>query len=187
MKQSDNMDFETRIPVREVMKLHPTTIDGNATTAEAAQVMCRDEVGSCIVLHHNLPIGIVTEEDFNCKIMALDKKPGEVFVRDVMSTPLITIGADASIADAARMMANKRVRRLPVVNGDQKVIGIITVRDILSIATEMNEIMSDLIEINRVQAYNDGICDRCGSMSDELRNFDSQNLCPICREEESIL
>ncbi len=187
MKQSDNMDFETRIPVREVMKLHPTTIDAHATTAEAAQAMCCDKVGSCIVLQNNLPIGIVTEEDFNCKIMALNKKPGEVFVKEVMSTPLITIGADATIAEAARMMSQSRVRRLPVVNGDQKVIGIITVRDILSIATEMNEIMSDLIVINRVQDYNDGICDRCGSLSDELRYIDNQNLCPICRDEESIV
>jgi len=187
MKQSDNMDFETRIPVREVMKLHPTTIDAHATTAEAAKAMCRDGVGSCIVLQNNLPIGIVTEEDFNCKIMALNKKPGEVFVKEVMSTPLITIEADASIAEAARMMSQKRVRRLPVVNGDQKVIGIITVRDILSIATEMNEIMSDLIVINRVQDYNDGICDRCGSLSDELRYIDNHNLCPICRDEESII
>ncbi|RQD81687.1 MAG: CBS domain-containing protein [Methanocalculus sp. MSAO_Arc1] len=181
------MDFETRIPVREVMKLHPTTIDAYATTADAARAMCRDEVGSCIVLQNNLPIGIVTEEDFNCKVMAKDRKPGEVYVKDVMSTPLITIGGEAVIADAAKMMVKSRVRRLPVVDADQKVIGMITVRDILGVANEINEIMTDLIVINRMNDYHAGICDRCGSMSDDLVTFDSQTICPVCREEESIL
>ena len=181
MKQSDNMDFETRVPVREVMKLHPTTINASATTAEAAKAMCRDEVGSCIVLQNNLPIGIVTEEDFNCKVMAKDKKPGEVLVKDVMSTPLITIDADA-----ARMMVRNRVRRLPVVDSEQRVIGMITVRDILGVANEINEIMSDLIVINRIESYHAGVCDRCGSMSDDLIEIDTQNLCPVCRDEESI-
>ncbi|WP_346865173.1 CBS domain-containing protein [Methanocalculus sp. MSAO_Arc2] len=186
MRQSDNMDFETRVPVREVMKLHPTTIDAYATAADAARAMCRDEVGSCIVLQNNLPIGIVTEEDFNCKVIAKDRKPGEVYVKDVMSTPLITVGADAVIADAARMMVKKKVRRLPVVDTGQKVIGMITVRDILSVANEINEIMSDLIVINRMDDYHAGICDRCGSMSDDLMYFDNQNTCPVCRDEESI-
>jgi signal-transduction protein with cAMP-binding, CBS, and nucleotidyltransferase domain len=187
MKQSDNMDFETRVPVREVMKLHPTAVNADATTAEAARAMCRDEVGSCIVLQNNLPIGIVTEEDFNCKVMAKDRRPGEVLVKDVMSTPLITIDADAVIADAARMMVMNRVRRLPVVDVEQRVIGMITVRDILGVANEINEIMSDLIVINRMENYHAGICDRCGSMSDDLIEMDRQSLCPICRDEESIL
>ena len=186
MRQNDNMDFETHVPVREVMKLNPTTIDANATTAEAARAMCRDEVGSCIVLQNNLPIGIVTEEDFNCKVMAKDRKPGEVYVKEVMSTPLITIDSDAAIADAARMMVINRVRRLPVVNAEKKVIGILTVRDILSVANEINEIMNDLIVINRMNDYHAGVCDRCGSMSDDLMYLDNQNICPVCRDEESI-
>ena len=107
-------------------------------------------------------------------------------MKDVMSTPLITIGADAVIAEAARMMVTNRVRRLPVVDAEQRVIGMITVRDILSVANEINEIMSDLIVINRMENYHAGTCDRCSSMSDDLLEIDGQNLCPICRDEESI-
>src|SRR5690554_6910777 len=115
MNNSDAIRFETRIPVREVMQSHPTTIDVSETVARAAQIMCRDEVGSCIVLQNNLPTGIVTEEDINCKVVAKDLKPGDIHVSEIMSTPLITIGADKLVGDAAVMMVKHRVRRLPVV------------------------------------------------------------------------
>ena len=186
MNNSDTIHFETRVPVREVMRSHPTTIDVGETVARAAQSMCRDEVGSCIVLQNNLPIGIVTEEDINCKVVAKDLKPSEVYVSEIMSTHLITIGAEKLVGDAAAMMVKNRVRRLPVVE-NQMVIGIVTVRDILTVAAEVNELLADLIEINREEEYAMGVCDRCGKMSDDLSRVDSLMLCPTCREEEQLL
>jgi len=186
MNNSNAIRFETRIPLREVMQTHPATIDVGETVARAAQTMCRAGVGSCIVLQNSLPTGIVTEEDINCKVVAKNLKPGEVRVSEVMSTPLITIGADKLVEDAAAMMVKHRVRRLPVVE-DQMVIGIVTVRDILTIATEVNELLADLIEINREEEYAMGICDRCGNMSDKLSRVDNLMLCPACREEEQLL
>ncbi|MDI6718928.1 MAG: CBS domain-containing protein [Methanomicrobiales archaeon] len=181
------MQFETRVPLREVMRSRATTIDADASVARAAEMMCRDEVGSCIVLQRNMPTGIVTEEDINCKVVAKDLKPSSVPVRQIMSTPLITIGADKTVGDAAHLMVSKRVRRLPVVEG-QKVVGIVTVRDILSIATVMNDIMAELITINREEPVEMGVCSRCGIMSDDLRRVDDQLiLCPTCREEERLV
>lgn len=186
MNNNDTIRFETRIPVREVMQSQPTTIDAGETVARAAQTMCRDGVGSCIVLQDNLPTGIVTEEDINCKVVAKDLKPGSIHVSDIMSTPLITIGAEKLVGDAAAMMVKHRVRRLPVVEGPL-VIGIVTVRDILTVAAEVNELLADLIEINREEEYAMGVCDRCGNMSDDLSRVDNLMLCPVCREEEQLL
>lgn len=183
---SDTIRFETRVSVRDVMRSDPTTIEHNETVAKAAMAMCRDEVGSCIVLENSLPAGIVTEEDINCKVVARDRKPGSVLVNEVMSTPLITIGADKAVRDAAHMMIKNRVRRLPVVNEEKKVIGIVTVRDILSVSTEINELMNDLVEINREDVVEVGMCNRCGQMSDDLRRIDNVMLCPSCREEEFL-
>ena len=186
MNNSDTIRFETRIPVREVMQSHPITIDVGETVARAAQAMCRNEVGSCIVLQNNLPTGIVTEEDINCKVVAKDLKPGEVRGSEIMSTPLITFGVEKLVGDAAGMMVKHRVRRLPVVE-DQVVIGIVTVRDILTVAAEVNELLADLIEINREEEYAMGVCDRCGNLSDDLSRVDNLMLCPACREEEQLL
>jgi signal-transduction protein with cAMP-binding, CBS, and nucleotidyltransferase domain len=168
------------------MRRNPTTIRFEESVARAAIAMCRDEVGSCIVLQDNLPVGIVTEEDINCKVVAKDKRPGMVSVHEVMSTPLITIGSEKTVRDAAHMMIRNRVRRLPVIDEEQKVIGIVTVRDILTVSTEINELMNDLIEINRTEEVEVGLCSRCGQMSDDLRRQDTTMLCPSCREEDLL-
>jgi signal-transduction protein with cAMP-binding, CBS, and nucleotidyltransferase domain len=182
----DQIHFETRVPLTEIMQTEPTTIGIEANVASAAKAMCRDEVGSCIVLQDNLPIGIVTEEDINCKVVAKDKRPGTVLVSEIMSTPLITVSAGKTVGDAAHMMVRHKVRRLPVVNDHKKVIGIITVRDLLTVSTEMNDLMADLIEINRVEESFIGTCNRCGKMSDELKRVDNIMLCASCREEEFL-
>jgi signal-transduction protein with cAMP-binding, CBS, and nucleotidyltransferase domain len=183
---SDAMRFDTRVLLKEVMRRNPTTIPSEESVARAARAMCRDEVGSCIVLENNVPVGIVTEEDINCKVVAKDMQPGMVRVNQVMSTPLITIRSDKTVRDAAQMMIKNKVRRLPVVNEKNNVIGIVTVRDIVMVSTEINELMFDLIEINRTEEIEVGLCSRCGQMSDDLRRLDTMMLCPSCREEDFL-
>ncbi|WP_408669650.1 CBS domain-containing protein [Methanochimaera problematica] len=178
--------FHLDVPIKEVMRYNPVTIGAEATVWKAAEKMCRNEVGSCIVLQNNMPKGIVTEEDLNCKVVAKNKKPDEVYVSEIMSTPLITIDSDKKIGDATHMMVKNKVRRLPVVE-NQRVIGLVTVRDILSVSNELNEIMADLIRVNH--EYNDegtGICDSCGKMSDKLTSMDGRFVCPDCYHGDDI-
>jgi signal-transduction protein with cAMP-binding, CBS, and nucleotidyltransferase domain len=148
--------------------------------------MCHDEVGSCIVLTKSVPVGIITEQDINCKVVAKNRVPGDVYVHEVMSTPLITIGIDKTVEDAATIMMKHKVRRIPVVE-DSRVVGIVTVRDILAASNEMNGIMSNLIEINRLDEIVDGICDGCGGMSDNLVSVNGNMLCPGCLGEDEPL
>ncbi|MCK9631718.1 MAG: CBS domain-containing protein [Methanoregula sp.] len=187
MKKTNNaIRFETRVPIREVMAKNPIMIGIEATAAKAARTMCSEEVGSVIILKNTKPIGIVTEEDLACKVVAKDLKPSTIHVSDIMSTPLITVSADKTVVDAARMMVKHKVRRLPVVDETKKVIGIVTVRDLLTVSNELNELLTDLIEINREEIVEQGVCDRCSQMSDDLKRVDSVLLCPSCREEDHI-
>lgn len=185
-KTSNAIRFETRVPLREVMNRRLTTIGIDATVAKAAKAMCHDEVGSVIILDQNKPIGIVTEEDLACKVVAKDLKPSTVHVNDIMSTPLITVSADKTVGDAAHMMVKHKVRRLPVVDAANKVIGIVTVRDLLTVSNELNELLADLIEINREEIVEQGMCSRCSQMSDDLKRVDNLMLCSSCREEDNI-
>jgi signal-transduction protein with cAMP-binding, CBS, and nucleotidyltransferase domain len=187
MKKTDNgIRFETRVPLSEVMRPDPTTIGTGATVAQAAAAMCHDDVGSCIVLERNIPVGIVTEQDINCKVVAKDLLPSTVHVNEIMSTPLITVGAGKTVGDAAHMMVKHKVRRIPVVNTRKNVIGIVTVRDLLTVSNELNELMADLIEINREDLVEPAMCGRCSQMSDDLKRVDNQMLCARCREEDNI-
>ena len=185
-KTSNAIQFETQIPLREVMKTNPVMIDIEATAAKVAKTMCEEEVGSVIILRHNKPIGIVTEEDLACKVVAKDLKPSTVHVNDIMSTPLITVSAEKTVGDAARMMVKHKVRRLPIIDEHKTVIGIVTVRDLLTVSNELNELLTDLVEINREELVEQGMCNRCSQMSDDLKRVDNVMLCPRCREEDNI-
>ena len=185
-KTSNGMRFETQVPIRDVMKNNPTMLSIDATVAKAAKTMCHDEVGSVIILEDSQPIGIVTEEDITCKVVAKDLKPSTVQVKKIMSTPLITVSADKTVGDAAHMMVKHKVRRLPVIDAKKKVIGIVTVRDLLTVSNELNELLTDLIEINREEIVEQGMCNRCGQMSDDLKRVDNTLLCPRCRDEDNI-
>jgi signal-transduction protein with cAMP-binding, CBS, and nucleotidyltransferase domain len=187
MKKTTNaIRVETRVPLREVMQKNPLMIGIEATAAKAARAMCTEEVGSVIILKNTKPIGMVTEEDLACKVVAKDLKPSSVHVSDIMSTPLITVSADKTVVDAARMMVKHKVRRLPVVDEHKQVIGIVTVRDLLTVSNELNELLTDIIEINREEIVEQGICAHCSQMSDDLKRVDNLMLCPACREEENI-
>jgi signal-transduction protein with cAMP-binding, CBS, and nucleotidyltransferase domain len=168
------------------MKNNPTMIGIDATVADAAKTMCHDEVGSVIIIDRNKPIGIVTEEDITCKVVAKDLRPSTVHVNEIMSTPLITVSADKTVGDAAHMMVKHKVRRLPVIDTKKNVIGIVTVRDLLTVSNELNELLEDLIEINREELVEQGMCSRCSQMSDDLKRVDNFMLCSSCREEDKI-
>ncbi|NLD57990.1 MAG: CBS domain-containing protein [Methanomicrobiales archaeon] len=185
-KTSNAIRFETKVPLREVMIRNPASLALGASVAKAAKTMCGQGVGSVIILDHNKPIGIVTEEDINCKVVAKDLKPSTVRVNDIMSTPLITVSADETVGCAAHMMVKHKVRRLPCVDDADKVIGIVTVRDLLTVSSAVNDILEELIEINREELIEPGMCNRCSQMSAELKRVDNLILCPRCREEENL-
>jgi CBS domain-containing protein len=113
--------------VKDFMTKGVLTIDSTRTVIEAAELMSLKEVGDIIVTETEKPRGIVTERDFVRRVIA-KRKPLNTRISDVMSTPLITIGPNASLNEAARKMMNNRIRRLPVVER-HKLVGIIVVSD----------------------------------------------------------
>ncbi|MDR2855273.1 MAG: CBS domain-containing protein [Methanomicrobiales archaeon] len=186
MVYSDKIHLETDIQVKEIMRSNVKTVDYNATVVDAAQKMCsRDIAGSCVVLKNNHPIGIITEQDINCKVVAKSICPNETLVKEVMTEPLITVLPDIRVEQAIKMMNEKRVRRLPVVNAEKKLIGIVTVRDIMALGATINELVHDLGEINRISEER-GVCERCGCMSDVLYPIDNLFLCLTCKEDELL-
>jgi signal-transduction protein with cAMP-binding, CBS, and nucleotidyltransferase domain len=184
---NETIQLETKVPVRDIMRRNPKTIDYRATVADAARKMCnKDTSGSCIVLKENVAVGIVTEQDINCKIVARDIKPSEAYVHEIMTSPLITLHADKTVEEAAHLMIKNRVRRLPIINERGIVIGIVSVRDIVAVSTEINELMGELVVINQAEDNSSGVCTRCGRMSDDLKSVDGSLICSFCNEEDRL-
>jgi CBS domain-containing protein len=127
--------------VREIMTWNPISIDIDNTVFEAAVVMSSNVGGCLVVVDGGKPIGMVTERDFVRRVV-VEKLPINSKVSEIMSKPLITVDADASLREAARIMSSNKVRRLPVLNRD-KLVGIVVAADFvrnlgkLSVAEEL--------------------------------------------------
>ncbi len=106
------------------------TVELNASAKECARAMANKGVGCAVITQGGSAIGIVTERDLVSKVMAESIEAKKVLVRDIMSTPLITIGPDAPLTGAAEMMTRYRVRRLVVVDDEGALVGVITTGDI---------------------------------------------------------
>ena len=120
------------IQVKEIAKKPVVTIEGGRSAEDAAKLMVENNIGSIIVTENNKPVGIVTERDFLKKITAKGLKASDVSVRDIMSAPLITVDAKTTIAEAADLMARRKIRRLVVTENDE-IYGIITQRDLVEL------------------------------------------------------
>jgi CBS domain-containing protein len=127
---------EVRI-VEQIMSKDPLTIDENATMAQAANIMGKNRIGSLIVVREGKIWGIVTERDLLSRVLAENKDPKKVKVKDAMSTPLITIDAEATIKEAARKMINMK-GKLAVFKG-KKLVGIVTASDLIKSMPEQPE------------------------------------------------
>ncbi len=115
--------------VRDFMTKAVLIVDPEATVFEAAKKMVEKDVGSLVVRGKKGELGIITERDILRRVVADEKDPRKVKVREIMSSPVITCTPETTIDEAAALMAMGRVRRLPVVDND-KVVGIITAYDI---------------------------------------------------------
>jgi len=175
------------ILVREVMSSRPRTGRPDMTVKEAAALMLREGVGSLVVLEEGEPVGILTERDILYKVVALGKMPARVRVAQVMSSPVITISPDSSVAVAAKRMSDLHLRRLPVVE-DGKLIGMLTEKDILRLSPSLIELTREWGKIGVGGGRSDGqgslvgYCESCEAYSFDLTLENGALLCPDCRE-----
>jgi CBS domain-containing protein len=115
--------------VRQIMRTI-VSIDLKTKARDAARLMTEKHIGSLIANRDGLPFGIITERDLMEKIVAQGADPSKVTIGEIMTAPLATIDASASLVDAARKMVEKRVKRLVVTEHDN-IIGIISQTDVV--------------------------------------------------------
>lgn len=116
------------VRVEEFMSKGVITIDAAEMAVGAAELMTEKGIGSLVVTRDGEPVGIVTESDFIRKVTSKKLDASVLRVHEIMSKPLITVSADTNVKEAARLMREKRIRRLPVVRRG-RLVGIVTSSD----------------------------------------------------------
>jgi CBS domain-containing protein len=117
------------------------TISPDATVLDAAKLMQSQHIGSLVVIDEFRPIGMLTDRDIVLKLVANEKKPGETAVKSIMTANPTMVNVNYDVLDAVRLMRNRGVRRLPVVDEHRHLIGIITMDDVLAaFGTEVGDL-----------------------------------------------
>jgi CBS domain-containing protein len=116
--------------VRDAMTANPRTIGTNATVVDAARLMKEEDTGIAPIVDGNHLVGVLTDRDIAIKDVAESKDPLTTKAVDIASTNLVTVDPDQDLDEAMRLMGQHQVRRLPVVEDDGKLVGVLAQADV---------------------------------------------------------
>jgi CBS domain-containing protein len=124
--------------VKDMMTTSPICCKTTDTLDVVANLMREHDCGIIPVCTPAELVGVITDRDIACRAVATGKTPHDVHVSEVMTKTVYTVPEDANVQNAIDLMKSKQVRRLPVVNADGQVVGIIAPSDLAPIFASMN-------------------------------------------------
>ncbi len=116
--------------VKEAMSAKVESVDPDATARECARKMDQLGIGALPVWENGQVIGFVTDRDICCRAVGGGKDPATVAIREIMTRDLASCFEDQHCTEAARVMKDKHVRRLAVINRHQMMVGLFSVDDL---------------------------------------------------------
>ena len=134
--------------VSEVMSTDVQTVSPDDTIEEAAQEMRDGDFGLVPVVEDEQLVGVVTDRDIAIRAVAEGKDPCTP-VSEVMSEGVVWVNEDDSVEDAARIMSEHQIRRLPVVDSEQHLVGIVSLGDFAVDSSEIEPVVEALSDISR--------------------------------------
>jgi len=132
--------------VREHMTDRPRCVTPDTSVVEAAELMANEDVGSLPILDGDRLVGVVTDRDIVVRAVAKQKNPQGMPVRDVATGDIVTVRPDEDLSEALKLMASYQVRRLPVVDEDNHLVGVLAQADVAAGAKEkaVGEMVEDI-------------------------------------------
>lgn len=169
------------------MTENPVFLNPDDTLEKCSKVMKENHVGAVIIKDKEEPIGILTEQDIVRNVIASGINPLKKKVKEVMEKNLTTITPEKDIFEGLMMMRDLNISHLPVVDG-KRLIGLLTIKDILKIEPQLFEILVEKFELKeeeRKPIYdkpNADVCQACGKVTDKLYLYKGSRICAECKE-----
>jgi CBS domain-containing protein len=134
---------------RDVMTADPACCTPDMTLNQVARLMVQNDCGEIPVLDGGeKPIGVITDRDIVCRVVAEDRNPAGLTVQEYMSQPAVTVRGDAPLAEVLSTMEKHQIRRVPVTDDRGRCAGIIAQADVATMGSE--RAVSELVrEVSR--------------------------------------
>ena len=176
--------------VSDIMTREPIKVNPSTSLLECAKAMVKKKTGSLVIADGKKLLGFISREDI---LWALVKKSkddlSKIKAIEISPKKITTIKPEASVMLAFKKMKSQKFERLPVVS-DGELVGIITIKDILSFTPEIYPELDELLQIKEEEekikrikerggALNDGICEECGKRN-FLHRFNGMLVCESC-------
>jgi len=116
--------------IKELMTVRPRTVKQGDSVVEAAKLMKGEDTGIAPIVDGDRLVGVVTDRDIAIRVVAEGRDPQSTKVEEIASQNLVTIDPQQELDEALRLMAQHQVRRLPVVEEDGKLVGIVAQADV---------------------------------------------------------
>jgi CBS domain-containing protein len=130
--------------VRDIMSKDVRVVRSDTTVKEVVATMNKFNIGSIIIVQGDRPVGIITERDILRRLVEPCLAPETLTARHLMTSPVITISETASIEETAKLMARKKIKKLPVMNNG-KIVGIVSYTDIVFKVPTLLSILEELV------------------------------------------
>jgi CBS domain-containing protein len=146
-KSGNKSEEKILLPIKaeDVMVTEVAILGGNASAKKAAEIMAQEDVSAIIVTTEGKANGIVTERDILKRIVVEDKNSKETKVKEIMSSPLVTIEPNTYLEKAAHIMFEKKIKNLPVIH-ENLLVGLIRLQDICKLQPEVLRLLRETME-----------------------------------------
>lgn len=122
--------------VKDLMTPNPIYCSSNTSLSKVAQLMRDEDFGEIPVCANERVIGVVTDRDIVCRTIAEDKDPLRMTAGDIMSRLVVTTSPEDELEDAIEIMEEDKVRRLPVVDQEWRLVGILSASDVSAVSAK---------------------------------------------------
>jgi CBS domain-containing protein len=137
----------------KIAQVPPPTVESHVSVMDAVRVMARDKVGAVLVVEKSKLAGIFTERDLMLRVVNEQRDPAATLVRDVMTDDVMTVTEASTHEEASTVMLMEHLRHLPILGGEGKVLGLLSMRALLE--ERLQDLRQEMSSLEQYMA-NDG-------------------------------
>jgi CBS domain-containing protein len=126
--------------IRDVMTSDPVCVSEGDTIREAARIMAREDTGVVPVVEGKKIVGMITDRDIVVRLVAEGRDPASAQVNEAMSKNIRTVKENDTVGDVLNVMSSSQVRRVPVVNESNEIVGIVSMKDLADTGNQEDKI-----------------------------------------------